>query len=203
MPVEGFARVKPAGLVTATVDAFTGMLPSSSTSKTVPEIYLPGTAPTASAKVTVTADVDSATGLLWQTGCAGPMVTKSFIDFSQVEAAFPAWQKADIGWQSRARTGSGVAGGLKHTRTAYFYGTGFFPFGRTWGGSFAPTKKCAIVPVTPPPPTPCVSLDPFSPCPTAPPPSATPVPPPTKQPKPSLCAASHPRTASEASGEGP
>ena len=27
MPIEGFARVKPKGLVTKTVDAFTGMLP--------------------------------------------------------------------------------------------------------------------------------------------------------------------------------
>ncbi len=69
------------------------------------------------------------------------------------------------------------------TRTSYFYGgyPAFFPFGATWGGRFVPTRRCSIVPVTPPPPTPCSPLDPLAPCPSLPPPvpSATP-PPPTK-----------------------
>jgi hypothetical protein len=79
-----------------------------------------------------------------------------------------------------------VSGGPKRTRTAYFYGGGFNPFGRSWGGAFAPTKKC---PIGPPPPTVCVSTDPLNPCPTAPP-EATPTPAaaalarPTKAPKP-------------------
>ena len=178
MPIESFSRVKPAGLVTATVDAFTGMKPGPTTRKTITELYLPGTQPTGPAKVTVTADIDAATGLLWQPGCAGPMQTRSFIDFSQVEAGFPAWQKADIAWQARAARGPGVVGGPKHTATSYFYGQGFFPFGASWGGSFAPTKRCSVVPVTPPP-TPCISLDPLSPCPSAPPPSPAPVPTPS------------------------
>ncbi len=175
MPIESFSSSKPAGLVTATIDAFTGMKPGPTTRKTITEMYLPGTQPTGPAKVTVTADIDAATGLLWQPGCAGPMQTRSFIDFSQVEAGFPAWQKADIAWQARAARGPGVVGGPKHTHTSYFYGQGFFPFGMSWGGSFAPTKKCSVVPVTPPP-TPCISLDPLSPCPSAPPPGPTPVP---------------------------
>ncbi|HEY5628303.1 MAG TPA: penicillin-binding transpeptidase domain-containing protein, partial [Candidatus Limnocylindrales bacterium] len=179
MPIENFARVKPAGLVTATVDAFTGMKPGPTTRKTVTEMYLPGTDPTTSAKVAVTVNVDAATGLLWQAGCAGPMVARSFIDFSNIEAGWPAWQKADIAWQARAARGPGVAGGPKNTRTSYFYGQGFFPFGATWGGSFAPTRKCSVVPVTPPPATPCISLDPLAPCPSAPPPTPTPVPTPT------------------------
>ncbi|MHB8959034.1 MAG: transglycosylase domain-containing protein [Candidatus Limnocylindrales bacterium] len=179
MPIESFSRTKPAGLVTATIDAFTGMKPGPTTRKTITEMYLPGTQPTGPAKVTVTADIDAATGLLWQPGCAGPMQTRSFIDFSQVEAGFPAWQKADIAWQARAARGPGVVGGPKHTATSYFYGQGFFPFGASWGGSFAPTKKCTVVPVTPPPPTPCISLDPLSPCPSAPPPSPIPVPKPS------------------------
>ena len=62
--------------------------------------------------------------------------------------------------------GPGVSGGPKGTHTAYLYGGGFYPFGASWGGRFAPTKTCKIAP---PPPTPCVSIDPFNPCPSAPP----------------------------------
>jgi len=183
MPIEGFARVKPKGLVTKKVDAFTGMLPGSGTTRTVDEIFLAGTAPTRSASVGVTVDVDKASGLLWQDGCVGPMVTKSFVDFSAAESAFPGWQKADNGWQARAARGVGVSGGPKRTRTAYFYGGGFFPFGRSWGGGFAPTKTC---PLAPPPPTTCVSTDPLSPCPSIQPTPtpANPTPKPTHKPKP-------------------
>jgi len=170
MPIEGFNRVKPKTLQTATVDAFTGMLPGPTTTKTVKELFLQGTAPTRSADVTVSVDIDSSSGLLWQDGCAGPMVTESFLDFSRAEPAFPVWQKADIEWQTRAVKGAGVAGGPKRTRTQYFYDNGFFPFGKTWGGTFAPTETCTVVP---PSPTPCFSLDPFSPCPQ---PSDTPSP---------------------------
>jgi membrane peptidoglycan carboxypeptidase len=192
MPIEGFARVKPKGLVTATVDAFTGMKPGPTTVKTISEMYLPGTQPTTavrtvkemflpgtdpkrSADVSVAVDVDAATGLLWQDGCVGPMETRSFLDFSNVESAYKAWQKADIGWQSRAARGAGVAGGPKHTRTSYFYGGGFYPFGRTWGGKFAPTKTC---PIALPSPTICVPdpFNPFSPCPSIEP-TPTPGPP--------------------------
>ncbi len=166
MPIEGFARVKPKDLVTTTVDAFTGMLPGPSTRKTVKELFLPGTAPTRASANSVAVDVDAATGLRWQEGCAGPMVTKAFIDLSKAEAGFKTWQNADRLWQARAARGPGVTGGPKHTRTAYFYGgyPAFFPFGRTWGGAFAPTKTC---PIAPPPPSACVPGDPASPCPSA------------------------------------
>jgi len=182
MPISSFERVKPSGIVTATVDAFTGMKPGPSTVKTVSEMFLPGTAPTKAADVAVAADVDSKTGLLWQAGCAGPMVTRTFIDFSNVEAGFKTWQRADIAWQARAAHGQGAAGGPMHTRTSYFYGgfPAFFPFGATWGGRFAPTKTCTIAPVTPPP-SPCFSLDPLSPCPSLPP-EPTPTPLPTAKP---------------------
>ncbi len=174
MPIEGFARTKPKGLVTAKVDAFTGMRPGSTTRKTVDELFLPGTAPTKSASYSRAVDVDQASGLLWREGCVGPMVTKSFIDYSQAETGFASWQKADAGWQARAARGAGVSGGPKGNRTAYFYGGGFYPFGSSWGGSFAPTKKC---PIGPPEPTVCVSTDPASPCPTlAPEPAVTPSP---------------------------
>jgi hypothetical protein len=50
-----------------------------------------------------------------------------------------------MGWLARAARGPGVAGGPKGTRTAYFYGGGFFPFGRSWGGfGFPPSRSCPI-----------------------------------------------------------
>jgi penicillin-binding protein 1A len=172
MPIEGFARTRPKGLVTATVDAFTGMLPGGSTRKTVKELFLPGTAPTKAASYSRTVDVDEASGLLWREGCVGPMVTKSFIDYSQAEAGFKAWQKADANWQARAARGPGTGGGLKGARTSYFYGGGFYPFGRSWGGAFAPTKKC---PIAPEPPV-CVADDPLATCAPTPSPTASPRP---------------------------
>ncbi len=182
MPVDEFSRLKPKGLETATVDAFTGMLPGPSTTKTVSEIFLPGTVPTSRSDIAVAVDIDQASGLLWQEGCVGPMVTQTFIDFSTYDAGFTQWQKADIAWQDRAAKGPGVAGGQKKTRTAYFYGGGFYPYGRTWGGTFAPKDLC---PIGTPSPSLCVSLDPASPCPSVEPTaSPTGTPSPTTTPKP-------------------
>ena len=115
------------------------------------------------------------------------METRSYVDYSRAEAGFRSWQRADLGWEARAARGSGAAGVPKGTRTSYFYGGGFYPFGRTWGGGgFPPSKNC---PIGPPPPTPCVSIDPLNPCPSpsaSPPPEGppTPTPKPTKPPKP-------------------
>ena len=166
MPIEGFARIRPKGIETAKVDAFTGMKPGAGSRRTVEELFIPGTEPRRSANAGVAVDVDAASGLRWREGCAGPMVTRTFIDFSDVESGFRSWQRADIGWQARAARGPGVSGGPKGTHTAYLYGGGFYPFGASWGGRFAPTKNCKLAP---PPPTPCVSIDPFNPCPSAPP----------------------------------
>lgn len=182
MPIEGFSRVRPKGLVEATVDAFTGMLPGPSTTRTVEELFLPGTAPTRQAAFTVAVDVDEASGLLWQEGCLGPMVTRNFIDLSLAEAGFPAWQKANTAWQARAARGPGIAGGPERTRTTYFYGSGFFPYGRSWGGEFAPTETCE--PAPPPPPT-CEPIDPLLPCPSIEPAPSGP-PPGRGKPSPSL-----------------
>jgi hypothetical protein len=99
------------------------------------------------------------------------MVTRTFIDLSNAEAGFKAWQKADRLWQARAARGPGVVGGPKRTRTAYFYGGGFYPFGRSWGGAFAPTKTCPLAP----PPSVCVPGDPLVPCPSPTPEASPPV----------------------------
>ncbi|HEY6571530.1 MAG TPA: transglycosylase domain-containing protein [Candidatus Limnocylindrales bacterium] len=173
MPIEGFGRTKPKGLETARVDAFTGMKPGGGGRRTVEELFLPGTAPKRSANAGVVIDVDAASGLRWRDGCIGPKVARTFIDFSNVESGYRSWQRADIAWQARAARGPGVSGGPKGTRTAYLYGSGFYPFGASWGGRFAPSKTCKLAP---PPPTPCISIDPFNPCPTAPP-EETPSPP--------------------------
>jgi len=169
-PIADFKQ--PSGLAPATVDAITGLRPGPFSTKTVREFFIKGTEPTRADDLRRTVDIDAASGLLWQDGCVGPMKTVGALDFSQVEAAYPAWQKADNGWTKRAARGSGVAGGPKGTRTAYFYGTGFYPFGRTWGGIFAPSQLCPLAPAPTPPP--CDPLGLF-----CPPPSAEPTPTPS------------------------
>ncbi|HEY3335728.1 MAG TPA: transglycosylase domain-containing protein [Candidatus Limnocylindrales bacterium] len=169
MPIDKFSRVKPKGLVTATVDAFTGLKPSGSTRRTVDELFIADTEPTKAASGAVVVDIDKASGLRWRDGCVGPVVTRAYLDYSKIEGGPRTWVKADQGWMARASRGSGVSGGPKGTRTAFFYGGGFYPFGRTWGSSgVPPSKQC---PLAPPSPTPCVP-DFFTSCP--PPPSPGP-----------------------------
>jgi membrane peptidoglycan carboxypeptidase len=162
MPIDKFSRVKPKGLVTRKVDAFTGLKPSGATRRTVEELFNDGTEPTKSASASTVVDIDAASGLRWQEGCVGPMVTRAYVDYSKIEGGPKSWQKADLAWQARASRGAGVAGGPKRTRTSYFYGGGFYPFGRSWGTSGTPpSKKC---PLAPPSPTPCIP-DFFTECP--------------------------------------
>ncbi|HEU0243715.1 MAG TPA: penicillin-binding transpeptidase domain-containing protein, partial [Candidatus Limnocylindrales bacterium] len=162
MPIDRFSRVKPKGLVKVAVDAFTGLKPSGSTTRTVDELFINDTEPTKAASGAVVVDVDKASGLRWRDGCVGPMVTKAYLDYSKIEGGPKSWVKADLAWMARASRGSGVGGGPKGTRTAYFYGGGFYPFGRTWGSSgVPPSKEC---PLAPPSPTPCVP-DFFTSCP--------------------------------------
>jgi penicillin-binding protein 1A len=150
-PIVDFKQ--PKGLVTAKVDAFSGMKPGPFTTKTVNELFIAGTEPTQSDDLHRVVEIDAASGLLWQDGCVGPERTIGALDFSRVEANHPNWQRADNGWARRAARGSGVGGGLKGSSTQFLYGTGFFPFGRSFGGSFAPTRKCPLAP--PPTEPPC------------------------------------------------
>jgi len=160
----------PAGLQSATVDAFTGLKPGPFTTKTVKELFIKGTIPTQRETSRVAKEIDKASGLLWQEGCVGPKVSEGFFNMAEVEAGHPTWQKADRAWGNRAARGVGVRGGSKGTKTAYFYGSGFYPFGRSWGAKFAPTELCPLAPKTPPPlcdplllpleATPCPSVEP-------------------------------------------
>ncbi|HET7028865.1 MAG TPA: transglycosylase domain-containing protein [Candidatus Limnocylindrales bacterium] len=165
----------PKGLVTEAVDAFTGFAPGPYTSKTFDELFIPGTEPTETDDFHRSIDIDSASGLLWQEGCVGPMKTVGVLDFSHVESNEPNWQRYDNGWLRRAARGAGVGGGPKGSRTSYFYGgfPAFYPFGRSWGGKFAPTELCPLAPE--PTPTPCDN--PFGLF--CPPPSGEPTPTPT------------------------
>jgi membrane peptidoglycan carboxypeptidase len=160
MPSASFAP--PGGLVTATVDAFSGLLPGPYTVKKVDELFIDGTVPTRTDDLHVELDIDQATGLLWQDGCTGPMVRQGFLDFSNVEPRFPAWQQFTQEWAARAAMGPGRGGGPdeKPTKTSYFYNNSFAPFGRTWGGTFAPTAVCA--PVQPPICDPGTIFNPFA-----------------------------------------
>ena len=165
MPIEGWTA--PGGLQVVSVDAISGMKPGAFTSKTVKELFIEGTAPRESDDLRTVVEIDTATGDRWQDGCLGPKKSVGALDFSRVEENFPSWQKYVNGWVKRAARGSGVSGGPEGTRTSYFYGSGFYPFGRSWGGIFAPTDVCE-----PPPPEPtlCIELDPFFPCPSDQPP---------------------------------
>jgi membrane peptidoglycan carboxypeptidase len=170
LPIAEF--VQPDGLEVAEVDAFTGLRPGPFTSETVRELFLPGTVPNQEETSRVTAQIDEASGLLWQVGCAGPEVTRGFFDLSQVDPDHPNWQEANADWGARAAKGAGVRGGPEGTRTSYFYNNSFAPFGRTWGAPFAPTELCPIV-------APPVVCDPFAP-PDPLNPFATPCPPPAE-----------------------
>ncbi len=164
LPIAKFKA--PDGLKSATVDAFTGLKPGPYTTKTVKELFLPGTVPTQKESIRIGREIDEASGLLWQEGCVGPKVTRGFFNLSEVESNFPAWQKANQNWASRAAKGNGVRGTSKGTRTAYFYSGQFRPFGSSWGAPFAPREKCPLAP--PPSPPPCDPLL-VSFCPSEPP----------------------------------
>lgn len=140
MPIADFK--KPKGIVSATVDAFSGQIPGPYTVKTVTENFIQGTQPTEKDTLHVETQIDSATGKLWQEGCDGPMVTQGFLDFSSMEPSFPGWQPFTQDWAQRAAKGPGTRGGPKRTATTYFFDGILVPFGRTWGGKFAPTDVC-------------------------------------------------------------
>jgi penicillin-binding protein 1A len=174
-PVTDFKQ--PSGVTWANVDAYSGMLPGPYTTKSVREVFINGTVPTVVDTTKTPLDVDSVTKTLWTYDCPGIKVTNGYLNFSQVDANNPVWQKFDMIWASRARQGNGVRGGPNNGATSYFYELGFWtPYGKTWGAPFPPTATCTMNTGTPPPPTP-------TPEPTATP-APTPTPAPTAEPTP-------------------
>ena len=142
MPIDKFSRVKPKGLVTATVDAFTGLKPSGSTRRTVDELFIAGTEPTKAASGAVVVDIDAASGLRWRDGCVGPDGDPPYLDYSQIEGGFPlaGARPTGRGWPGPPRRPASGAG-PKGTRTAYFYGGGFYPFGADVGRQRPPAVQ--------------------------------------------------------------
>ena len=95
--INQFSR--PGGLAQATLDPWTGQLASGS-GPSVTQLFLPGTAPTATLPATT---------------CGDAVLTS--VGF---EGANPQWLAADRAWLKRAQKGAGVGGGPKGTRTSYF-----------------------------------------------------------------------------------
>ncbi len=144
LPIAQFKA--PEGLEQIVIDANTGELPGSCTTATISEYFLPGTAPTTSCTIFRNVTIDQATGLLWASGCAGPSVTREFMDLSLLETEWPTWQAANIEWADRARQGINVVGGARLGKTTYFYESYWRPNGNTWGGEIAPTRSCLSSP---------------------------------------------------------
>jgi membrane peptidoglycan carboxypeptidase len=176
MPIEKFKR--PGGIVEVEVDAWSGLRPGPGTQQTVTELFIDGTQEGLRRDdMHSTREIDAATDLLWDEGCAGPMQQRYFLDFSNVESRFNRWQRANQNWAERAARGPGVYGGPKRTPTSYFWTSFYTPFGRTWGGRFPPREVCTSEPPVceepgggPPTPEPSDVV----PCVTLPPPTAEP-----------------------------
>jgi membrane peptidoglycan carboxypeptidase len=157
----------PRGIVSHTIDAWSGGSPGPWTRETREEWFIKGTQPGGSD------EVDQA-GILYRSMCDG-----WYVDITQAEAEAPArWQAADEDWMNRARRGVWTRGDQR-TRTAYLFGHS------DWGGPIAPTACPTPSPVpTPGEPTGDDANPPGKP---TPPPEAT-APPenpkPTKPPKP-------------------
>jgi penicillin-binding protein 1A len=205
-PVQDFAQ--PPGIVTADVDAWSGMKPTQYTTKTVKEVFIDGTVPgddTTKQPLQVVTDPAGNT-LLWVDGCAGTPTTQGFLALEGVEAGHPDWQAANLDWINRARQGPGTPGGPDaqiQTKTSYLFNARYTPYGKSWGAPFAPTATCVAGPSPSPSASPSESpslfpsespsLEPTLPPtltptlePTLPPPTPTPeiTPPPPTEPPP-------------------
>ncbi|MFL5681087.1 MAG: transglycosylase domain-containing protein [Chloroflexota bacterium] len=127
-PVTEFHR--PHGIVTTTIDAFSGGRPGPWTVSTTQENFLAGTQPGAAGAI------DPA-GLLYTQACGGWRV-----DPLKAERGPTRWDQDIQDWMTRARKGPGVAGPLE-AKTAYFWGRS------TWGGTImGPCARPRVVHTT-------------------------------------------------------
>ena len=141
----------PNGVVQASVDAHTGYKPSQWSKDQVKELFIQGTQPGDDPYIKGVQVITGPDGkdYRWHAGCSGTPVTKGYLNLTDADADHPAWQAADRDWQNRARRGPGVSGGAdprNPTQTAYFYESGYQPYGATWGAPFQPTATCDSVP---------------------------------------------------------
>jgi membrane peptidoglycan carboxypeptidase len=153
----------PAGIVSSTIDMWSGGRPGPWTRDTRVEYFIEGTEPGGPREV-------DPPGILYRQMCGG-----WFVDLTKAEEGKPPrWLEADADWMERARHGVGRRG-IHGSSTARLWG-------RTdWGGFIAPVD-CLSAPTPTPPPI-------VQPPPGTPPAGGTPAPPeptpkPDKTPKP-------------------
>ncbi|MFM2106632.1 MAG: hypothetical protein RL338_1664 [Chloroflexota bacterium] len=182
MPIADFVR--PDGIVEATVDAHSGLLPGPFTTATFVENFIEGTVPTRLDDTKVALEVDAATGLLWQEGCVGPKEIRGFLDLSSVESDYPSWREFTDDWIRRAKEGVGTEGGPGEVKgkVSFFYNGSYQPYGEGWGAPFAPEGGCLGLPpcdpttgICPPPCDPTTGICP-PPCDPTTGPCETPLP---------------------------
>ncbi len=199
--VHDFAR--PDRITTASVDAWTGFIPSEYSRRQVNELFIRGTAPTADPYLVSMKVVKGQDGqwYRWQDGCedVGKPRTRGFLVLDDAESHTRSWNDAVRGWIKRASKGIGVGASVspvKRTYTAYFYEPYYQPYGESWGGPFPPSKSCGKAPASSASPEPSASpelspspsvepsAEPSAPPEVTPEPSLEPTPKPTKTPKP-------------------
>ena len=147
LPIEGWH--KPSGLEVARVDAFSGMKPGPFSTKIVDGAVHQGHGPQGDRRLPPIRRRSTARAACsGRTAASGPR-RRSGRSTSAAYEDIGKWGYYNRGWQKRAAKGRGVSGGPEGTRTSYFYGSGFFPYGSSWGGIFAPTELCPI-PAPPP-----------------------------------------------------
>jgi membrane peptidoglycan carboxypeptidase len=135
-PAPDFKRPSR-GLVTATIDAFSGGAPGPWTKQTTQELFLSGTQPGSRGAI-------DKPGLLYTQACGGWMV-----DPAKAEPV-RAWKPYVRDWARRARRGQGVASGTFGTITLYLEGRNSFG-GQVTDGGPCPTPKPIPTPQSPPP----------------------------------------------------
>jgi membrane peptidoglycan carboxypeptidase len=148
-PVAQFPA-PPAGIVAATIDAWSGGAPGPWTRDTRTEYFIEGTQPGSPGAV-------DQPGSLYRQSCG-----RWFVDITKAEQAQPQrWLEADLDWMDRARRGVGLRG-PNGGRTAHLFGR------FDWGGFIAPID-CTTLPTPSPPPN-------VTPAPSTGPPGASPGP---------------------------
>lgn len=160
-PIVSFPPPPP-GIVSATIDLWSGGRPGPWTTETRVEYFIDGTQPGGEREV-------DPPGILYRQMCGA-----WYVDVAKAEEGKPPrWIEADLDWMARARHGVGRRGDHGSSTARLF--------GRTsWGGFIAPLD-CSLAPTPTPPPVVQPTPTPPGPPPT-PPPGDTPEP--TKTPKP-------------------
>jgi membrane peptidoglycan carboxypeptidase len=151
----------PSGIVSSTIDLWSGGAPGPWTRETRTEYFIDGTQPGGARQV-------DPNGLLYRQMCGN-----WYVDLTKVEQGEPErWLEADADWMDRARHGTGRRGPHGST-TAHLFGR------LDWGGFIAPVD-CLSAPTPTPPPT----GETPPPSHATPPPDHTPKPGDTPTPKP-------------------